>query len=74
MAAGQRPSVSLERERAEVPVKNDAKTPTLYPAFVLLALFSLGGCFFKGNFPDAGKDPDGKPVRSAESIFREALP
>jgi len=58
-------------------VKSDAKTPTLYPAFVLLALFSLGGCFFNGDLSQGlkgFKGSKGKHPRSAESIFREALP
>lgn len=55
-------------------MKDCAKTPTLYPVFALLALFSLGGCFFHSGLPDDLKRLKGKPARSAESIFRETLP
>lgn len=55
-------------------MNNPAKIPTLYPAFILLALFSLGGCFFNGDFPGNSKGEKGKQPKSAESIFREALP
>ena len=68
------PSVSLETEPTEGNVKSDAKTPTLYPAFILLALFSLGGCFFNGDLSQDLKGSKGKHPRTAESIFREALP
>jgi len=55
-------------------MQNDAKSPTLYPAFILLALFSLGGCFFNGGFQKDQNGRKGKPAPTAESVFREALP
>ena len=57
-------------------MNNYAKTPTLYPALVLLALFGMGGCFFNPEFSGGlkGLKHGSKNPRSAESIFREVLP
>lgn len=74
MAAVRLPSVSLETEQAEVIVNAQAKSPSLYPALVLLALFGMGGCFFSPEFSGGVKGLKGKNPKSAEAIFREALP
>lgn len=53
------------------------KTPGLYPALVLLALFGMGGCFFDADFGAArrAKAASGEPPdRSPEAVFREAIP
>lgn len=55
-------------------MNNYAKTPTLYPALVLMALFGMGGCFFNPEFSGSLKGLKGKHPKSAESIFREAMP
>jgi hypothetical protein len=55
-------------------MNNHAKSPTLYPALVLLALFGMGGCFFYPDFPEAQKGSKGKAPKSAEALFREILP
>lgn len=54
-----------------------SKSPSLYPALVLLALFGMGGCFFDADFGKARRDKAAAgdpPPRSPEAVFREAIP
>lgn len=61
-------------------MRTNPNTPSFYPALVILALFTMGGCFFNPDYAGSLGLGNGKGAKlhkvpkTAEQIFREVLP